>query len=33
MAIGKKAREFALVRHDKKQIVKELLDVYEQIKK
>lgn len=33
MAIGKKAREIALVRHDKKQIVKELLDVYEQIKK
>lgn len=33
MAIGKKAKEIALVRHDKKQIVKELLDVYEQIKK
>ena len=33
MAVGKKAREIALVRHDKKQIVKELLDVYEQIKK
>ena len=33
MAIGKKAREIALVRHDKRQIVKELLDVYEQIKK
>ena len=31
--LGKKAREIALVRHDKKQIVKELLDVYEQIKK
>ena len=33
MAIGIKAREIALVRHDKRQIVKELLDVYEQIKK
>lgn len=33
MAIGKKAREIALVRHDKRQIVEELLDVYEQIKK
>ena len=33
MAIGKKAKEIALVRHDKRQIVKELLDVYEQIKK
>ena len=33
MAIGKKAREIALARHDKRQIVKELLDVYEQIKK
>lgn len=33
MAIGKKAREIALVRHDKKQIVKELLNVYGQIKK
>ena len=33
MAIGIKAREIALVRHDKRQIVEELLDVYEQIKK
>lgn len=33
MAIGKKAREIALIRHDKRQIVEELLDVYEQIKK
>lgn len=33
MAIGKKAREIALVRHDKRQIVEELLDVYKQIKK
>lgn len=33
MAIGIKAREIALVRHDKRQIVKELLDVYEQIKR
>lgn len=33
MAIGKKAREIALVRHEKRQIVEELLDVYEQIKK
>ena len=33
IAIGKKAREIALVRHDKRQIVEELLDVYEQIKK
>ena len=33
MAIGIKAREIALVRHDKRQIVKELLDVYEQIMK
>ena len=33
MAIGKKARKIALVRHEKRQIVEELLDVYEQIKK
>lgn len=33
MAIGIKAREIALVRHDKRQIVEDLLDVYNQIKK
>lgn len=33
MAIGKKARAIALVRHDKRQIVEELLDVYKQIRK
>jgi len=31
MKIGKAAREVALVRHDKKKIVKELLETYEQI--
>lgn len=30
---GKTAREVALVRHDKGQIVKELLDVYNQTRK
>ena len=33
ISMGKVAREVALVRHDKRQIVEELLDVYEQIKK
>lgn len=33
MAIGIRAREIALVRHDKKQIVKDLLNIYNQIKK
>ena len=33
MAIGKKAKEIALVRHEKRQTEEELLDVYEQIKK
>lgn len=32
VTIGKKAREVAMTRHDKKQIVEELLDVYNQIK-
>ena len=33
MAIGIKAREIALNRHDKRQIVEELLEVYKQVKK